>query len=501
MNSVVQLDGAKILVVDDIAENRELLSDTLEPEGYRISIAPNGEVALKVAQANPPDLILLDLMMPGMNGFEVCQRLAQLEMTQAIPIVFITAVSDTSSLVEGFRVGAVDYITKPFKAEEVLIRVRTHLTNHRLTQAYKEKVQELQESNARMREEMQRRQTAEISLELADAALSLISEQEAKRWGLEAFIGRGQAMHEMIEGIRKLQDVDSASVLIRGESGTGKELVARALHHSGRRRDKRFIAVNCAAIPTELAESLFFGHVKGAFSGANQSRKGYLELADGGTLFLDEIGDMPLSLQAKLLRALEDGSIMPVGSADEKRFNVRFLSATNVDLKERIDRGEFRQDLYFRIASYVFELKPLRERKEDIDLFVTHFIHRLSEERSIDPPSLSKKARQALMDHPFPGNVRELKSIIERALIESRGQTIEPCHLLLVNPERRPSPLTDPANDNNLAESLPYNLEQAEVELVRRAMEKENGNVSKAAQLMGINRTKIYRILSHSNPE
>lgn len=495
------LKGAKILVVDDIAENRQLLSDTLEPEGYRISIAPNGEVALKVAQANPPDLILLDLMMPGMNGFEVCRRLKDLEAMRSIPVIFITADNDTASVVEGFRVGAVDYIAKPFKAEEVLIRTRTHLTNHRLTREIVEKNRELEEANGRLRDEINRRETAESSLEVAGATLSLMSEQEAERWGLEAFVGRSPAMRDIIQEIRKLQGVDTTSVLIRGESGTGKELVARALHHSGRRNGKPFIAVNCAAIPGDLAESLFFGHVKGAFSGASDSRKGYLELADGGTLFLDEIGDMPLNLQAKLLRALEDGSFMPIGAVKEKRADVRLLAATNVKLKDRIADGGFRQDLYFRIAGYDFELKPLRERREDIELFAAHFLKRFSKELNIRSPSLSPEAGEALAAYHFPGNIRELKSIIERAIIESGGKTIEAFHLHLLNERTIIGSVLQTESNRSGAEDLPLNLEQAEIELARRALAKAEGNVSKAAQLLGINRTKVYRILSQTDSE
>lgn len=495
------LKGAKILVVDDIAENRQLLSDTLEPEGYRISIAPNGEVALKVAQANPPDLILLDLMMPGMNGFEVCRRLKDLEAMRSIPVIFITADNDTASVVEGFRVGAVDYIAKPFKAEEVLIRTRTHLTNHRLTREIVEKNRELEEANGRLRDEINRRETAESSLEVAGATLSLMSEQEAERWGLEAFVGRSPAMRDIIQEIRKLQGVDTTSVLIRGESGTGKELVARALHHSGRRNGKPFIAVNCAAIPGDLAESLFFGHVKGAFSGASDSRKGYLELADGGTLFLDEIGDMPLNLQAKLLRALEDGSFMPIGAVKEKRADVRLLAATNVKLKDRIADGGFRQDLYFRIAGYDFELKPLRERREDIELFAAHFLKRFSKELNIRSPSLSPEAGEALAAYHFPGNIRELKSIIERAIIESGGKTIEAFHLHLLNERTIIGSVLQTESNRSGAEDLPLNLEQAEIELARRALAKAEGNVSKAAQLLSINRTKVYRILSQTDSE
>ncbi len=490
------LRDAKVLIVDDIAENRELLTDTLEPEGCRISIAPNGEVALKVASANPPELILLDLMMPGIDGFEVCRRLLNSEATRGIPVIFITANDNSEALVQGFRVGAVDFITKPFKAEEVLARARTHLTNYRLTRAVTHKNRELEEMNARLREEMAMRERAENSLQRADATLSLIGDQEAERWGLDGFIGRSSAMREVITEIRKLQNTDTTSVLIRGESGTGKELVARALHHSGRRQGKPFIAVNCAAIPGELAESLFFGHTKGAFTGATTQRQGYFELADGGTLFLDEIGDMPLTMQAKLLRTLEDGSFLPVGASRERRVDVRLLSATNVDLRTRIQDGQFREDLYFRVASYEFQVKPLRERHEDVELLAHHFLTRSAAEVNVPVPRLTGEAQQALLDYHFPGNVRELKSIMERALIESAGNPIEVHHLHLLSEKAIVAHASNSSENGCGGDSLPLNLEQAQVAIVRRALAQAEGNVSKAADLLGINRTKVYRILA-----
>jgi len=490
--------AATVLVVDDIAANRNVLGETLEKENYEVLLAPDGETALKVCQKALPEIILLDVMMPGLDGFETCRRLKANPATSSIPVIFISAQNETKSMVNGFQAGGVDYITKPFQAEEVLIRVRTHLLNHRLTREVVEKNRELETINARLREEIGRREQAESCLELADAKLSLITEQEIERWGLPAFVGRSQAMREVINEIRKLQPTDNTTVLIRGESGTGKELVARALHFSGRRSRHPFIAVNCAAIPGDLAESLFFGHVKGAFSGAHENRKGYFEMADGGTLFLDEIGDMPLTLQAKLLRTLEDGSFMPVGATGERRADVRVLAATNVNLPERIESGGFRKDLYFRVTGYDIELKPLRERREDVELFIAHFLKRFAGELKLVAPALSSDAHQALMDYEYPGNIRELKSIIERALIESGGKTIEECHLHLLNEKAlmQSGLVTSPTSRSS--DDLPLNLDQAEIELVKRALAIAEGNVSKAAQLLGINRTKVYRILSQS---
>ncbi|MHB8520024.1 MAG: sigma-54-dependent transcriptional regulator [Limisphaerales bacterium] len=493
-----ELPGAVVLVVDDIAANRNVLGETLEKENYEVLLAPDGETALKIVQKAHPDIILLDVMMPGLDGFETCRRLKANAATSSIPVIFISAQNETKSMVDGFQAGGVDYITKPFQAEEVLIRVGTHLLNHCLTREILEKNRELEAINARLREEIGRREQAETSLELADAKLSLITEQETERWGLPAFVGRSQAMREVIGEIRKLQPTDNTSVLIRGESGTGKELVARALHFSGRRSRQPFIAVNCAAIPGDLAESLFFGHAKGAFSGAHESRKGYFEMADGGTLFLDEIGDMPLNLQAKLLRALEDGSFMPVGATAEKRADVRVLAATNVNLQERIESGAFRKDLYYRVTGYDIELKPLRERREDVELFVAHFLKGFAGELKLAPPALSPEAHQALMDYEYPGNIRELKSIIERALIESGGRTIEEHHLHLLNEKALVQSGSAAAPAGRSSDDLPLNLEEAEIELVKRALARAEGNISNAAKLLGINRTKVYRILAQS---
>ena len=488
-----------VLVVDDIAANRNVLSETLEHAHYEVLLAPDGETGLKVAQKARPDVILLDVMMPGMDGFETCRRLKSNPETNSIPVLFISAQNETRSMVDGFKAGGVDYIAKPFQAEEVLIRVLTHLTNHRLTREILAKNRELEEINARLREEMDRRKQAEASLELADAQRSLVSEQEMERWGLPALVGRSQAMRDVIQEIRKLQPAEKTSVLIRGESGTGKELIARALHFSSRRRGQPFIAVNCAAIPGELAESLFFGHVKGAFSGANDNRKGYFEMAHGGTLFLDEIGDMPLNLQAKLLRTLENGSFMPVGGHAERRADVRVLAATNVDLQARIESGSFRKDLYFRIAGYEINLRPLRERHDDVELFIAHFLARFAAELKVPPPNLSNDAHKALLAYEYPGNIRELKSIIERSLIESGGATIQEHHLHLLNEKALTRPPALPGAAAAAPLPLPLNLEHAEIELVKRALAQAEGNVSKAANLLGINRTKVYRILSQSS--
>jgi DNA-binding NtrC family response regulator len=416
------LRGAKVLVVDDMPANLNVLSEALEGAGYEILAAPSGEVALKIVERTLPDLILLDITMPGLNGYEVCRRLKQSEATQGIPVIFITAHEEMKHVLEGFRVGGVDYISKPFQTEEVLIRVETHLKIHQLTQ-------ELARRNAELEAEISRRQQAEQAWQAADEQLSVISTREAERWGVSAFVGRSQAFQRLVQEIRRAQSFGNLGVLITGECGTGKELIARAIHYGGPKAKGPFIPVNCSAIPSELAESTLFGHIKGAFTGATTDRKGCFEQAQGGTLFLDEIGDMPLELQAKLLRVLEDGMVTPLGAVEAKKVEVRVVAATNAELESAMATGKFRKDLFFRLARFAIESPPLRERKEDVGLLAEHFVKTLASDMGMGKASLSAGAVAALEQHDFPGNVRELRNLIERALIDSGGGVIGPDHL------------------------------------------------------------------------
>ena len=433
----------QVLIVDDVPDNLKMLWDALEPEGYKILAASSGKEALRIATGTLPDIILLDIMMPEMDGYEVCGQLKQNETTQHIPVIFITVREEKESVVKGFRVGAVDYIIKPFEREEVLLRIKTHLEINRLTQILSQKNrdleqrtealtlanQRLQQSNQQLQQEIARRKQAEEDKQKADEKLNVISQQEAQRWGLEGFVGKSKTIGKILADVRRLQSTGTTSVLITGESGTGKELIARAIHFGGTRAKGPFIPLNCSTIPGELAESILFGHLKGAFTGANISRKGYFELADSGTLFLDEIGDMPLELQTKLLRVIEDGCVMPVGGTREKHVDVRIIAATNQNLQEKIAEGKFREDLYFRLARFTVTVAPLRERKEDIPLLANHFLKMFATEMGIEQPAINPQALSALKAYHFPGNVRELKNIIEHALIKSGGSVILPEHL------------------------------------------------------------------------
>ncbi len=523
---------ARILVADDTPASLTLLAGVLEPAGHEVLAVSRGKDALDLAERARPDLIMLDVMMPGHDGYSVCQMLKREEATRDIPVIFITSRDETQSVLEGFRVGAVDYITKPYQDAEVLVRVSTHLRLSQLTR-------DLQQRNTELEAEVQRRKAAEQSRDKADQRLSSLVSLEAERWGLHTFVGESPHLRRILADIERLHLFGNTSVLITGESGTGKELVARAIHHHSPRADGAFVAVNCVAIPETLVESMFFGHVKGAFTGATADRKGYFELADGGTLFLDEIGDMPATLQAKLLRVLEDGEIVPVGAAHGRHVDVRVISATNAILPEKIASGGFRSDLFFRLARYTVETPPLRERPEDIPLLATHFLNVFATEMGVPCPALSEDALTLLKGHPFPGNIRELKNAMERALILSAGNPIEPGHLQLLHlpiaavqqspasaltsslstptsPSSTPVPLPAPAASaptspashtaapspasasgasatNNPGEDLPFALEEAEMILIQRALQKTGGNVAEAARLLKVHRSRIYR--------
>jgi DNA-binding NtrC family response regulator len=472
-------EAGHILLVDDQPANLGVLREMLEARGYGVVLAPNGQVALRNATHLVPDLVLLDVNMPDLDGFEVCRRLKAEPRTADIPVVFITARDLKGDIVRGFEVGGCDYVTKPVREEEVLARVRTHLQLHRLTR-------ELTEKNAALEREVDQRRRL-------SGRLSRMAQSEMDRWGLERFVGESPTIRRIFDEIRLMQAQEATSVLIVGESGTGKELIARAIHHGGLRAEGPFIPVNCAAMPSELVESMLFGHVKGAFTGADDDREGFFEAADGGTLFLDEIGEMPLELQAKLLRVLEDGEVWPVGARQGRQVDVRILAATNVDLQQKLRSGALRQDLFYRLARYTVEAPPLRHRPDDIPLLAQHFLKLFAHEMGREAPELTVPALERLRAYVFPGNVRELKNVIERSLIESGGADITTAHL------RFQDIGTVESGSDTGGIDLPLDLDEAtgvaQLWVVRRALEMSGGNVSEATRLLRTNRPRVYRIL------
>ncbi len=493
--AAVDLKRAKILLVDDQPANLKVLRLALEPVGYHILAAGDGQRALDIAQRARPDLILLDVTMPGMDGFETCRRLKGDGATAAIPVLFITARTETEDVVEGFGVGGADYIAKPFRNEEVMARVQTHLERTFLERALVASNDELGEKNEELQREIDQRRILTGQKQQLTEQLSMISQREAERWGIPGFVGKSTLLQKVLREIQLLQNSSSTSVLITGESGTGKELVARALHFGSERADGPFVPVNCSAVPQELAESQFFGHAKGAFTGADTERKGHFELAHGGTLFLDEVGDMPLDLQAKLLRVLEDGVVAPLGGNEGRPVDVRVVSATNADLQAGVAAGTFRQDLYFRLASFPVQVPPLRQRPEDIPLLVEHFLELLAAEMGQEPVAPTGAALERLRAYAFPGNIRELKNIVERALLESGGRAIGPEHVHLFYAPDTGTAQLEVVPSPAPSEPLPLNLVEAEKVLMRRALEQTDNNIAAAARLLGTNRPRVYRFL------
>ena len=307
--------------------------------------------------------------------------------------------------------------------------------------------------------------------------------------------GDGDAMRTIHRTIHQLRNNGTTSVLITGETGVGKEVVARAIHAGGPRASTPFVGLNCGAIPYELAESVFFGHVRGAFTSAITDQMGYFERADGGTLFLDEVGDMPIETQVKLLSALDESVITPIGAQESKKVDIRVIAATNSDLKTKVEMGQFRSDLYFRLAGMVIEISPLRERKDDILLLAQYMLSALAVQLEVPTPELTPKAVEALEGYAFPGNVRELRNIIEHALIVSEGAAIQPEHLRFLFSHRGVSAL--PGTENGLANSLPVRVEGmfAEQERIQQALVANGGNIAKAARQLGLNRRSLYRRL------
>jgi formate hydrogenlyase transcriptional activator len=411
---------ACVMVVDDTPTNVGLLLDTLEREGFTVLVATDGLSAIEQAQYGKPDLVLLDVVMPGIDGLETCRRLKSAPATCDIPVIFMTALDDTADKLKAFRAGAVDYITKPLHAEEVLSRVNTHLKLRRL-------VVEVESANAALEEKVAQR-TAELSAAV-DELHRLKDRLQAENRYLQTEISEHTNFRNIVGGSRAIQDVlrrvelvapTDSTVLILGETGTGKELIARAIHDRSDRQSRALVKLNCCAISAGLVESELFGHVKGAFTGASDRRSGRFELADGGTLFLDELGELPLETQAKLLRVLQEGEFEPVGSSKTQHVNVRVIAATNRDLAADVAAGRFRADLYYRLNVFPISVPALRERREDIPLLARHFLEQASRRMGRPYTGIESQSLALLEAHDWPGNIRDLQNTIERAAILSQ---------------------------------------------------------------------------------
>ena len=447
----------KIIVIDDEKLIRWTLEQHLVKEGYEVTTAESAEKGLELIAEETPDLVLLDNRLPGMTGLEMLEKLNVQE--RGIMVIMITAYGMVETAVKAMKFGAYDYISKPFNLEEITFVIKKALEAGSLRTEVKQ-----------LRQECRSR--------------------------VDTIIGECDDMMRVKNLILKISKSDATTVLIQGESGTGKELVAKALHYSSARADKPFMAINCAALPVTLLETELMGHEKGAFTDAKAAKKGLFELADGGTVFLDEIGDMHMSMQAKLLRMLEEKTFKRVGGVKDIKVDVRLVSATNQELAKAMSEGTFRKDLYYRLQVVPITLPPLRERGSDILLLAYHFIEHFNQECHKSVKGISKEAERILLAYTWPGNVRELKNVIERSMILEIESEIMPEHLSPEILEGRPpiDPGAAPVSlDGFVIPDAGLSIEDVENALVRKALDMANGNQTKAAQLLKMPRDAFRR--------
>ncbi len=412
-----EIKDARLLIVDDHPKNIQVVGKILSNNGYRSIIARNGIEALKAAKQALPDLILLDVMMPEMDGYETCIQLKALPLTKDIPVIFLTAKTETEDIVQGFELGAVDYVNKPFNSHELLARIRTHLElkqyKAHLEQLVEQRTAELQGAYDQIKELKDRLQIENTYLR----------EEVAVHYKHKEIIGQSESLKEVLIQIEQVA-VTASTVLLLGETGTGKEVLARAVHNLSSRKNRTMVKMNCAALPSTLVESELFGHEKGAFTGAISQKMGRFEVANGSTLFLDEIGELPLELQAKLLRVLQEQQFERLGSSRTIEVDVRIIAATNQDLDKAVKEGRFREDLYYRLNVFPVLIPPLHERAEDIPSLVWTFVKEFQAVMGKKIESIPKKSMDALQQYSWPGNIRELRNVVERAMILSQGKTL-----------------------------------------------------------------------------
>jgi DNA-binding NtrC family response regulator len=407
---------ASILVVDDIPANLGVLIETLSTAGYSVRVATDGESALEQARYAPPSLVLMDAMMPGVDGFETTRRMRGIATLAHTPVIFMTALSESQDKVRAFAAGANDYVTKPFQHEEVLARVQTHIARRALERELERANSELETRVAARTRELEEALAQVEALKVRLQRENQYLKQEISEQMSDAIVGKSPALRHALSQAALVAPTD-ASVLIRGETGTGKELIARALHERSSRREGPLVKLNCSAISAGLVESELFGHVKGAFTGAHDRRVGRFELAHNGTLFLDEVSELPLETQAKLLRVLQEREFEPVGSSKTQKVDVRIIAASNRDLAADSRSGRFRSDLYYRLNVFPIDLPPLRERGDDIPLLAHHFMQRSARKLGKRLERIAPDTLQLLTRHDWPGNIRDLQNVIDRAAI------------------------------------------------------------------------------------
>jgi len=454
----------KILLVEDEPNLRDALTYLLNKEEYQVDISTNGQDALDQLKSKTFDLVICDIKLPGKDGFE----LLQFRQTQNLDtdFIMITAYGSVESAINAIKLGAEEYLTKPFLNDDFL-RVVKKVLNYR----------ELKKEHASLQKELRSKYSLGQSI-----------------------IGKSAVMQDVFEVIERVSKYDPP-VLITGESGTGKELISRAIHFQSKRKGKPFVAINCGAIPEALMESEFFGHVKGAFTGSTQAKKGLIEHAEGGTVFLDEIGEMSLGLQVKLLRLLQNKEIRRVGDVSTRKVDVRIITATNKNLKECIKKGTFRDDLYYRLNVIEIKLPSLKERREDIPLLVHHFIEHYNKAFSRTIEGISEEALDQLLSYDWPGNIRELEHVIQRSIILCRNESIDLMDLddKFSGPVKRMS-ITIPDEYYNLKNTFIEAKNIIEKELINKALLKKHNNRTQAAKLLGIShRALMYKLSEKKN--
>jgi len=443
-----------ILIIDDEKTIRWSLSEALKESGYEVADAGTAEKGIELFKKTSADLVLLDLKLPEKSGIEVLKEIKSVD--PGVPVIMMTAYGEVDTAVEAMKNAAYDFILKPFALEKLKVTIANALEAHRLK-----------------------------------TEVAYMSEKRTRKNVFNNFIGQSDAMQEIFEKIKKIGESKANTILITGESGAGKELVARAIHACSYDEPRPFMEINCAAVPETLLESELFGHEKGAFTDAKTRKKGLVELAEGGTLFLDEIGEMGITLQARLLRVLENKTFRRVGGVQDLHVNTRIISATNRDLKLAIEEKSFRKDLYYRLKVIPVHIPSLRERKEDIPLLVHYFVDRFNKELGKHVKPLKRTVMEALVEYDWPGNVRELRNVIERAMLLDAEEEILLDHL-----PREIRVMQQPAGEKqtpsaHLVSYFPMTLKEVERIQIQKTLKQTNGNKSKAATILGISRQTL----------
>lgn len=450
------MNELKILIIDDEERITEKLKYHLEKRGYQVACANTPNEGMRLLGSFAPEVVILDVMLPGRNGLDMLKEIRS--GGDAPEVIMISGFGDMDMVIHAMRQGACDFIRKPFQIMDIQLAIER-------TGRYISLQNELQSVSDRN--------------SLVSRELEGLIEKE--------FVGESVAIKQVLKLALKAAEASDVNVLITGENGTGKEIVARIIHYAGSRAKHPFVPVNSAAIPDQLLESEFFGHMKGAFTDARDDKKGFFELAHGGTLFLDEIADMPLGLQSKLLRVLEEQVVRRVGGAKEIRTDVRVISATNKDVNRMIGENHFRIDLYHRINTLEIHIPPLRERMEDLEPLLTHFVSRFAQKRGVAKMGVHPDAMDKLMHYAFPGNVRELRNMVERALILSEGEWLMPDDFPVrgesISPMAGSAPCTKPG----------FNLDDQERHLIEQALKETGMNQTRAAEILGVSRDALKR--------